>query len=397
MPRRKKRLQGSAPLPVLNKATSEPIAPVVTSACMIVEKDSCSLVPYDENLLERSRTQWQFGDWESLAKLSRDSLQHHPDRAKLALLVAAGLLQTGDASAAREFVRLAQDWGCGKKLVSQILIAGVHNSLGRAAAISNQQHRALQHFENAIAMGTPGSDTKLLLQARSDQQTRQLAEAKRFIAYSANTVRSTTSRLNNKNQVVIDARNKSTASPPPIKLDTNGANLLIKGINLTEQSKKRWPYFLKIEEIQISVFLTLVKEMNPTAFFDIGANVGFYTLIAQKYFPELRCFAFEPTPDTYANLAQNLKANCRNEKVDAIQIALSSQHGIVQFGDFGDCSGKNAILSTSLHDEKDIKKRFSVKIDTLDHLYPEIFGHIIVKIDTEGHEIDVLKGGGRLL
>ena len=25
------------------------------------------LVPYDENLLERSRTQWQFGDWERLA------------------------------------------------------------------------------------------------------------------------------------------------------------------------------------------------------------------------------------------------------------------------------------------------------------------------------------------
>jgi hypothetical protein len=23
-----------------------------------------SLVPYDENLLERSRTQWQFGDWQ---------------------------------------------------------------------------------------------------------------------------------------------------------------------------------------------------------------------------------------------------------------------------------------------------------------------------------------------
>ncbi len=43
-------------------------------------------VPYDENLLERARTQWQFGDWASLMKLERDTLQHHPDRAKLALL-----------------------------------------------------------------------------------------------------------------------------------------------------------------------------------------------------------------------------------------------------------------------------------------------------------------------
>ena len=63
------------------------------------------LVPYDENLLERSRTQWQFGDWASLVKLERDTLQHHPDRAKLALLAAAGHLQQGDNPAARQFTR----------------------------------------------------------------------------------------------------------------------------------------------------------------------------------------------------------------------------------------------------------------------------------------------------
>jgi tetratricopeptide (TPR) repeat protein len=127
-------------------------------------------VPYDENLLERARTQWQFGDWESLAKLERDTLQHHPDRAKLALLAAAGRLQIGNHSEAKQFIRLAQDWGVSKKLISHILISGVHNSLGRAAAISNQPQRALQHFENAIAIGTPGSDAKLLTQARIGKQ-----------------------------------------------------------------------------------------------------------------------------------------------------------------------------------------------------------------------------------
>lgn len=54
------------------------------------------LVPFDETLLERARIQWQFGDWENLAKIDRDPLQHHPDRAKLALLAAAGRLQTGN-------------------------------------------------------------------------------------------------------------------------------------------------------------------------------------------------------------------------------------------------------------------------------------------------------------
>jgi cephalosporin hydroxylase len=50
----------------------------------------------------------------------------------------------------------------------------VHNSLGRAAAVSSQQPRALQHFEFAIAIGTPGSDARLLTRARIGEQLAQL-------------------------------------------------------------------------------------------------------------------------------------------------------------------------------------------------------------------------------
>lgn len=132
------------------------------------------VVPYDESLLERSRTQWQFGDWDSLVKLNRESLQHHPDRAKLALLAAAGHLQTDHRGPAKQFIRLAQDWGCSRKLIAQILAAGVHNSLGRAATICGQQARALQHFETAIDVGTPGAEKNLLAQARVVEQYRQL-------------------------------------------------------------------------------------------------------------------------------------------------------------------------------------------------------------------------------
>jgi hypothetical protein len=132
------------------------------------------LVPYDENLLERARTQWQFGDWQSLAKLDRDNLQHHPERAKLVLLAAAGRLQIGQDAEAKQYIRLAQDWGVSKKILIQILAAGVHNSLGRAAARAGEQARALQHFEAAIKTGTPGSDDRLLTQARINEQFSQL-------------------------------------------------------------------------------------------------------------------------------------------------------------------------------------------------------------------------------
>jgi hypothetical protein len=138
------------------------------------ENTDSRLVPYDENLLERSRTQWQFGDWQSLAQLQRETLQHHPDRAKLALLAAAGHQHLGNMSAARQFTRLAQDWGCNKKLISQILIAGVHNTLGRAAAIGGRQQQALKHFENSVKIATPGGDLRLLVKARAREELAQL-------------------------------------------------------------------------------------------------------------------------------------------------------------------------------------------------------------------------------
>lgn len=140
-----------------------------------------STPPYDENLLERSRTQWQFGDWQSLAQMQRETLQHHPDRAKLALLAAAGHLQSGSMDQARQYVRLARDWGCDKQLVSRILIAGVHNSLGRAAAMAGKQPKALDHFERAVAIGTPGGDVRLLTTGRTGEQLTQIGLRHNFM------------------------------------------------------------------------------------------------------------------------------------------------------------------------------------------------------------------------
>jgi FkbM family methyltransferase len=137
-------------------------------------QDDQNVVPFDENLLERSRTQWQFGDWQSLAKLERDTLQHHPDRAKLALLVAAGNQALGNAAEARRHTRLALDWGCSKNLVSQILISGVHNTLGRVAAVGGQEKRAIKHFENAIAVVMPQTDVRLMGQTRTIRETAKL-------------------------------------------------------------------------------------------------------------------------------------------------------------------------------------------------------------------------------
>jgi hypothetical protein len=58
--------------------------------------------------------------------------------------------------------------------------------LGRAAAVAGQPFRAQQHFESAIAIGVPGSETRLMAQARATHQLADLGlggEARPFSSF----------------------------------------------------------------------------------------------------------------------------------------------------------------------------------------------------------------------
>jgi len=157
-----------AKLPAEAIAVKEPLPENVSA------EPSDAVMAFDEHLLERARTQWQFGDWQSLAGIHRDTVQHHPDKAKLSLLAAAGRLQIGQIDDATEYLRLARDWGVSKRLLARILAAGVHNSLGRASAVANQLERISGHFYKSVSVGAPGVDAKLLASARAGEQFNQL-------------------------------------------------------------------------------------------------------------------------------------------------------------------------------------------------------------------------------
>ena len=177
------RLQGGAAAGAASTAatTTSPPAQLQGPAAgaAAAEANPTPPVPYDEALLDRARTQWQFGDWESLAAITQEHIQHHPDRAKLALMAAAGQQQLGRAEEAKTLIRQALDWGCSPRLVRQILISGMHNSLARANAILGQEQEAMKHFEAAIDTGTPNAD-RLVKAARATFQLNQVGVPVRF-------------------------------------------------------------------------------------------------------------------------------------------------------------------------------------------------------------------------
>jgi hypothetical protein len=143
------------------------------------QRDAVSVTPgepaYDDGLVQRCRDLWRRGDWSALLEIPLDDVERHPRRARLALMVASAHLALGQHAKARTLAGLALQWGCEHELVARVLLAGVHNTLGRAAVASGKlRDHALAHFAQAVEPGGPRSLRRLALQARVQEQLRQM-------------------------------------------------------------------------------------------------------------------------------------------------------------------------------------------------------------------------------
>lgn len=131
-----------------------------------------SLSTSDNEILDRSRMQWQFGDWDSLAAVDWQIIEQHPQRAELALLTSTAHQQLGDADTAKIHVARALEWGCEWRHALEVVLAGVHNTLARMAVVRHEEARALRHFRNAVS--GVGGDARLACQARSVREIARL-------------------------------------------------------------------------------------------------------------------------------------------------------------------------------------------------------------------------------
>ncbi len=124
-------------------------------------------------------------------------------------------------------------------------------------------------------------------------------------------------------------------------------------------------------------------------FFDIGANIGAYTLLASEQ-GKAEVFAFEPHPQTFRLLAANVRINVR-QNVHLFQVALSQHDGSVCLTD-GYGSSVNHI---SRERHQGTVEVFSGRVESICDRYGVVPS--VVKLDVEGHEFEVLSGFGPYL
>lgn len=166
--RSKRSRPGSASSPSAKQLAPNPAPSALATSALASSPTAIA----DAELFDRARMQWQFGDWESLAALDWHVVEAHPQRAQLALLTSTAHQQLGHADLARRHALQALEWNCDKRQAAQVLISGVHNTLARAAAMRQEEKRALDHFLESVH-GVNG-DPRLACQARSVREVARL-------------------------------------------------------------------------------------------------------------------------------------------------------------------------------------------------------------------------------
>jgi len=176
---------------------------------------------------------------------------------------------------------------------------------------------------------------------------------------------------------------------PPYKIKYYGYNVVyMPGDSLISR-------FWKGYEYEPDVLACVLRILPPDAvFFDVGANIGLFTVAVARNCPASRIHCFEPSPTPRQCLHQTIIQNELIDRITLNEMALSSKSGVSEFfihDDLRHASGdgfKDTGIAGATH-------TIRVPVTTLDNYVQEtkIDRLDLIKIDTEGMELNVLRGG----
>ncbi len=146
-------------------------------------------------------------------------------------------------------------------------------------------------------------------------------------------------------------------------------------------------------------YLRSAIKNEKIVFIDAGANKGNYSVFLKKIFPSAQIHSFEPNPYAYKTLLSKAK----EYGLFVHNAGLSSSASTVNMYLYADdaTTERASLYGGSLKDMFDFNHPRSVNVQLTrldDFCHKQNIDRInFLKIDTEGHEFEVLKGAGSLL
>jgi len=139
----------------------------------------------------------------------------------------------------------------------------------------------------------------------------------------------------------------------------------------------------------------LLPRYIPEVIFDVGADIGQSTRQYVNWFPQSQIYCFEPISQTFVELKRNVKSF---SNVHCLKLALgSSKSRGYMYG--GACSSMYSLNPRADDISRANLNVESVEIDTLDEFChrQKIIKLSFLKVDTEGHDLEVLRGAEEML
>lgn len=149
----------------------------------------------------------------------------------------------------------------------------------------------------------------------------------------------------------------------------------------------------------ISELMVLKRRARPTdVFIDVGANIGVFTLLMAQQVPQGKVIAFEPSPVNYASIVENTKLN-QLDNVIALNCGLSDTPGELPLYVADEEQTQTNCNATLLKGGVFTHLAGMVELRVLDEVLPtlNIERVDLMKIDTEGAELQVLRGARQTL
>ena len=153
------------------------------------------------------------------------------------------------------------------------------------------------------------------------------------------------------------------------------------------------------ERIFIETTLAKILDTDKPIIFDVGANTGNYSSYVRHIFPNSMIFSFEPNPTAF----KVLESKSKTHSIHTFNVGLSScnEHSEIYLYEDNDTTERASLYTGGLKELfgfPNPSKR-AVELVRLDEFCRQHgIKHIhFLKIDTEGHELEVLKGAGQML